>query len=405
LLCNGNALSDLDISSNINLTNIDCQGNLLTSLDVTANKDLVELNCYNNLLTSLDVSTVSSLSVLYCGSNSLTNLYLIDNTGLTQLDCRNNLISNLDLSTNTGLTQINCSSNSLNSLNVKNGNNYNFTYFNATDNANFTCIKVDDEEYMNSNWADGKDNLANYSETVCPFTIIASVLPENSGSIEGTGSYNSGDNVTLMATPTTGYTFTNWTEEEVEVSTNEVYSFTADTNRVLVANFTLNSYSITTNLNPENSGTVTGEGTYSHGDNVTLTATPETEYKFTNWTEDGVEVSTETSYSFTATEDRSLVANFTSTTGISNFDETDALVIYPNPNSGKFTFNLDNFYEDKLDVKIYSVSGVIVKELRMNKSTDKMSNIIDLGNISVGTYYITIISPKEKITKTIIVNK
>ena len=57
-------------------------------------------------------------------------------------------------------------------------------------------------------------------------------------------------------------------------------------------------------------GTVTGTGTYQEGATATLTATPDEGYKFVNWTKDGVEVSTEATYSFPVTENVELVANF-----------------------------------------------------------------------------------------------
>ncbi len=49
---------------------------------------------------------------------------------------------------------------------------------------------------------------------------------------------------------------------------------------------------------------------YADGEMVSLTATPNPGYHFVNWAEGGKEVSTAATYSFTATADRSLVANF-----------------------------------------------------------------------------------------------
>ena len=57
-------------------------------------------------------------------------------------------------------------------------------------------------------------------------------------------------------------------------------------------------------------GTVSGTGTYQEGATATLTATPNTGYKFVNWTKGGVEVWTEATYSFPVTENVELVANF-----------------------------------------------------------------------------------------------
>lgn len=57
-------------------------------------------------------------------------------------------------------------------------------------------------------------------------------------------------------------------------------------------------------------GTVSGVGTYQEGTTATLTATPNTGYKFVNWTKGGEVVSTDATYSFPVTENVELVANF-----------------------------------------------------------------------------------------------
>jgi hypothetical protein len=51
-------------------------------------------------------------------------------------------------------------------------------------------------------------------------------------------------------------------------------------------------------------------GTFNYGTSCTVTATPNADYHFVNWTENGTAVSTEASYTFTVTSGRDLVANF-----------------------------------------------------------------------------------------------
>ena len=68
--------------------------------------------------------------------------------------------------------------------------------------------------------------------------------------------------------------------------------------------------SIEATANPAEGGTVTGQGNYNMDATCTLTATPNEGYVFNNWTENGTVVSTDASYSFTVTCDRTLVANF-----------------------------------------------------------------------------------------------
>jgi hypothetical protein len=64
---------------------------------------------------------------------------------------------------------------------------------------------------------------------------------------------------------------------------------------------------------PAAGGTVSGGGSYASGASVTVIATQNSNYNFVNWTESGNIVSTSASYNFTASSDRTLVANFVST--------------------------------------------------------------------------------------------
>ena len=70
-------------------------------------------------------------------------------------------------------------------------------------------------------------------------------------------------------------------------------------------------YAVTVTANPAEGGDVTGAGEYDYGTSVTVTATANEGYTFTNWTLNGTEVSTEASYDFTVTGATELVANFT----------------------------------------------------------------------------------------------
>ena len=57
-------------------------------------------------------------------------------------------------------------------------------------------------------------------------------------------------------------------------------------------------------------GSATGGGLFLEGETCTVSATADSEYHFTNWTENDSVVSTEASYAFTVVADRTLVANF-----------------------------------------------------------------------------------------------
>jgi len=72
------------------------------------------------------------------------------------------------------------------------------------------------------------------------YTITASVQPALGGTVSGlgTGVFIPEQSVTLTATAKLGYTFLNWTENSVIVSTSASYTFSVTKDRLLVANFT-----------------------------------------------------------------------------------------------------------------------------------------------------------------------
>lgn len=150
-----------------------------------------------------------------------------------------------------------------------------------------------------------------FATTMQAQNIQVNINPEDAGIVEGAGPYSPGDTVALIATANTGYTFLNWTESDTLVSTDITLTLVVgDEDRILFANFEINSYEITASVNPSESGTVSGTGTYDHFEICSLVATPAEGYHFVNWTENGVEVSTSETYSFEVTEAVALVANF-----------------------------------------------------------------------------------------------
>ena len=152
------------------------------------------------------------------------------------------------------------------------------------------------------------------------YAITATANPTAGGTVTGAGTYYENGTCTLTATANTGYSFTNWTKNGSVVSTSSSYSFTVNENNAgeYVANFTINSYLVTATANPAEGGTISGTGSYNHGTTVSLTATANEGYTFTNWTKNGVSVSTNATYNFTVTDATAVVANFT----INSYDVT-----------------------------------------------------------------------------------
>ena len=105
--------------------------------------------------------------------------------------------------------------------------------------------------------------------------------------------------ITVEAVPYEGYHFVKWSDE----NTDSQRTISLDASGEYYAEFAINYYEISVIAN---GGTVEGEGSYIHGDEVTLIATPDEGNVFVRWS-DG---STENPYTFTALESVTLGAVF-----------------------------------------------------------------------------------------------
>ena len=131
------------------------------------------------------------------------------------------------------------------------------------------------------------------------------------GSVLGGGTYSSGSQVNLSATPDTGYAFVDWSDGSTEQS--RTITLSADT--TLTANFEIETYTFV--LGSDGEGYVsqslyccnfpdTYTWTYEYGTQIEISATPFNHRVFTSWS-DG---STEQTRTITITQDTTLTANF-----------------------------------------------------------------------------------------------
>ena len=160
------------------------------------------------------------------------------------------------------------------------------------------------------------------NRTLNRYTLVITVIPTGAGTTVGQGTYNYGSSVQATATPATGYNFTKWVLDTGDVrKANPLTGININRNRTVQAVFTPKTYSISANAayrvnesgdftTGTTGGTVSGGGTYTHGNSVLLKATPATGYSFVGWYEGANQVSTAETYTFTATSARTLVGRF-----------------------------------------------------------------------------------------------
>ena len=153
-----------------------------------------------------------------------------------------------------------------------------------------TCAKEDSQ------------NPGTTPSNITPRYTLTASAGEGGSVSPTTGSFNAGTQVSLTATPNSGYTFSGWSNG----STVNPVTVTLNSNTSITANFALIPvYTIT--VTAEEGGSVSSEGgEYQQGTQVTLTATSDEGYEFSGWS-DG---NTEATRVITASEDLTLTASF-----------------------------------------------------------------------------------------------
>ena len=200
----------------------------------------------------------------------------------------------------------------------------------------------------------------------------------------------------------TGYTFAGWNTQADGNGTS--YADGVDGSQmpadngvtvILYAQWTINTYKITAQVanGCEGMGEVIGGGTYKYGTTVTLTATPSEGYRFVDWVEGDQTVSTDATYIFTATGDRTLTARFeklyTVTVspaegGTATADKTTAaagetITLTATPSSGYYfvewkvvpdniSIQENQFTMPAGDVEVQAVFGLSVTNITLDKT-------------------------------------
>lgn len=253
-----------------------------------------------------------------------------------------------------------------------------YTFMNWTENGTVVSTDANYTFVVTSN----RSLVANFEEQLPDtYNINVSPNPNIGGTVTGGGTYAGGQQCTVTANANTGYTFINWTENGEVVTTNASYTFIVEGNRTLVANFTLNNYTISVTADPTDGGMVTGAGNYVHGTTCTLTATANENYEFINWTKDGVEVSTEVTFTFIVTASEAYVAHF-------NFDDyvienASRCQIYPNPFTDVLRITTDNIAHS---ISVYDLYGRLLKKQEVSSTQFDL----DLSDFGAGTYLLQV---------------
>jgi len=111
--------------------------------------------------------------------------------------------------------------------------------------------------------------------------------------------YASGTEVTLTATPSTGYHFVSWSGDvPTGHETDNPLTITIDSDKTITATFAIDTFTITATAGEYGTIDPSGAVTVNYGDSKTFTITPNTGYHILDVKVDGTSVGAVPTYTF-----------------------------------------------------------------------------------------------------------
>jgi hypothetical protein len=162
---------------------------------------------------------------------------------------------------------------------------------------------------------------------------------------------------------------------------------------------------VTLSVNPENSGATQGGGYFAQGEVVLLTATPNEDYIFVNWTDEfNQQLSINPDFSFTMpSTEQQITANFR----LSQVNNDDLVIgenffIFPNPANDFIYIRTDQQFEN-IHYWFFNMHGQLVKEYLGSDERKDHTYIINLSGFQNGLYLLHILLNENVITHKVFV--
>ena len=152
-------------------------------------------------------------------------------------------------------------------------------------------------------------------------------------------------------------------------------------------------WNITALAAPAQGGSISGAGTYEQGTTCTLTATAYGDYEFSHWTENGVTVSTNATYSFVVEGNRSLVARFTNPNFIAFADpNVEAICVsnwdtdgdgFLNYEEAEMVTSLGNVFQNNTEITSFGELQYFIGLTQIN--THEFMGCYNLASVAIPT--------------------
>ncbi|MFO8067135.1 MAG: trypsin-like serine protease [Bacteroidales bacterium] len=226
------------------------------------------------------------------------------------------------------------------------------------------------------------------------YQITATAEPVDGGTINGTDEYFHGDEVTLVASPASGYHFVKWTEDDIEIDgEGATYVFLALEDRDLVAHFELNTYKLTFVVKDADNATIADaiiefDGiTYDPGEYVFEDLLPGT-YDYVVSKEGYFDTADDVTIT-NQNKVENVVLNIDNTSIEESFDL--GVKVFPNPANDILKVNSEELINE---IQIYDLAG----KLLIQYSPAANSTEIMINELESGLYFIRVIADSKSAT-------
>ena len=231
--------------------------------------------------------------------------------------------------------------------------------------------------------------FAHFAPVTYTLTLIAQ--PEDGGVLQGAGQYTEGEQVEVVAIANEGFVFAGWFLDDALLSPDEAYSFAMPAqDYTLRAEFDAEpppAYTLSITVEPENGGTVSGEGSYAEGETVEVAATANAGFLFKGWYEGEELMSNQAVYSFDMpARDLTLRAVFDPENHVPA-TELSLLRVYPNPASDYLNVVAEGVIT-RLELLDVSGRGI----LTMDGGGSQIQ--IPTGHLEPGVYFLRVTTAK-----------